>query len=79
VNVVSLLDSHTPDFLLLTETPILPNNGALTHILRNKGNKIHFHPTNAPSLPDTLPEARLPANITHSDDGCWIALKKHNT
>ena len=40
-NIVSLLDLHTPNSILLTETPLLLNNGALTHILRNRGYKIH--------------------------------------
>ena len=71
VDIVSLLDLHTPDFVLLTETPFLSNNGALAHILRNKGYTIHYHPMYAPSTPDILPEARLPDRLTHAgaDDG----------
>jgi len=79
VDIVTILDSYTPDFLLLAETPLLSGNGVLTHILRNRGYKRHFHPTNAPSPPDTLPEARIRANIINSGWGCWIAYKKHST
>jgi hypothetical protein len=75
-NIVSILDLHTLGFLLLTETPSLPNNEALTHTLRNRGYKIHYHPVNAPTPPGTLPEARLPTHLTHSGDGCWIAYRK---
>jgi hypothetical protein len=70
VDIVSLLDLYTPDFVLLTETPLLPNNGARTHILRNMGYKIHYHPINAPSPPDILLEARLPSRLTHAGGGC---------
>jgi hypothetical protein len=77
VDIVSLLESHTPDFLLITETFLLHNNGALTHILRNRGYKIHYHPANAPSLRDVLPEARLPGHLTHPRGGCWISYRKH--
>ena len=80
VDIVSLLDSHTPDFLLFTETPLLSNNGALTHILRNRGYTIHYHPTNsAPSPPGTIPEARLPVHITRPEGGCRIAYNKHTS
>ena len=67
-NVVSFLDLHPPYFLLLTETSLLSDNGALTHILRNSGNQIRCHPINAPSPPDTFPEARLPDHLTHPGD-----------
>jgi len=73
------MDLHTLDFLILAETPLLRNNGALTHVLRNKGYKIYYHPINAPSPPDTLPEARLPDHLTHPGGGCWIAYKKYTT
>ena len=76
-NIVSLLNLHTPNFLLLTGIPLLPNNGALTHTLRNRGYKIHYQPINAPTLPDTLPEARLPDYLTHSGGGSWIAYIKY--
>jgi hypothetical protein len=69
VDIVSLLDSQTPDFLLLTETPLLPNNKALTHILRKRGYKIHDNTTKAPSPPGTLLEARLLAHLTHPGGG----------
>jgi hypothetical protein len=79
VDAVSILDTHTPDFHILTDTLLLPHNGALTHILRNKGHKIHFHPTNASSPPDMLLKARLPAHIIRSGNGSWIAHKNHTT
>ncbi len=70
LDTISLLDGHTPNFVLLTETPLLPYNGAFTHVLRNKGYKIHYHPIIAPSPPDILPEARLPEHLTHPGGGC---------
>jgi hypothetical protein len=73
------MDLHTPDFLLLTETPFLSNYGALAHILRNKGYRFHYHHINAPSPPDTLPETRLPDHLTHQGGSCWIAYKKYTT
>jgi hypothetical protein len=71
------MDLNTPDFLLLTETPPLPHSGALKHTLRNRGYNIHSHPVNAPTPPDTLPEARLPTHLTHSGGGYRIAYRKH--
>jgi hypothetical protein len=68
-DIVSLLDLHTPDFLVLTETPSLPYNGALTQVLRNMEYNIHYNPVHAPTPPDTLPEARLPTHLTHSWGG----------
>ncbi len=65
-----MIDLHTPDFLLLTETPTLPHHGALTHALNNKVYKIDFHQVKAPSPPDITPEARLPIHITHKGGGC---------
>ena len=78
-DIVYISDLHTPDFLLLTETPLLPKNGALTHILRNGGYKIHYNSINAPSPPGPLPEARLPDHLTHPGGSCWIAYKKNIT
>ncbi len=68
-DMVTLLDRHTPDVLLLTETPTLPLQGALTQVLCNRGYKTHYHPVNAPSPMDTLPEARLPTHTTHGGGG----------
>jgi hypothetical protein len=76
-DIISLLDLHTPYFVPLTETPLLPCSGTLTHMLRNVGYKIHYHPINAPSPPDTLPEARLPDRLAHPGGGCWIAYIKY--
>ena len=76
-DMVTLLDRHTPDVLLLTETPTLPHQGAPTQVLRNRGYKTHYHPINTPFPKDTLPEARLPTHTIHEGGGCWIALKKH--
>ena len=45
----TMIDLHTPDFLLLTETPMLPHHGALTQVIHNRGYKIHYHQGNAPS------------------------------
>ena len=67
-DMVTLLDRHTPDVLLLTETPPLPHQGALTQVLRNRGYKTHYHPANAPSPTGTLPEARLPTHTTHGGE-----------
>ena len=75
-NIVTLLDRHTPDVLLLTETPPLSHQGALTQILRNRGYKTQYHLANAPPPTGTIPEARLPTHTTHGGGGCWIAHKK---
>jgi hypothetical protein len=61
-----MIDLHTLDFLMLTETPILPYHGALTQVLGNRGCKIHCHQVNAPVPQGTLPEARLPSHTTHN-------------
>jgi hypothetical protein len=79
VDIVSLLDLHTPEIMLLTETPLLPSSGALTHILRNRGYKIHYHPINGPSSLVILPMARLPDHLTHSGGVCCIAYRKNST
>ncbi len=71
--VVTLLDQHSPDILLLTETPLQVYSGPLTHALRNRGCKIHHNPSNSPSQPDVLLEARLPYHLIHSGGGCWLA------
>ena len=70
-----MVDAHSPDFLLLTETPMHPHSGALLHALRNRGYKVHHHQVNAPFHPDGLPEARLPAHLTHPGGGAWLAYK----
>jgi hypothetical protein len=75
-DLVTILDLHKPDILLLTETPMHPHHGALAHVLCNMGYKTHYNPGNAPSPPNTLPEARLPAHTTQNGEGCWIAFKK---
>ena len=77
VAIVFVLDLHNSNFLLLTEIPLLPNNGTLTHVLSYMGYKLHYHPVNTPTPKDTLPEARLLNHLTHSEGGCWIAYKKH--
>ena len=76
-DLVSLVYTHSPDFLLLTETPMHPHSGALLHALCNREYKIHHHTVNAPFHPDGLPEARLPASLTHPGGGAWLAYKKH--
>ncbi len=63
-DIVAMLDHHAPNFLLLTETPLHPHSGALTHVLRNQGYKFHLHPANAESHQDILPKARLPSQLT---------------
>ena len=73
------MDLHTPDFLFLTETPLAPNNGALTHILRNRGYKLNYQPVNTLKPQDTLPAARLTDHLTHSGGGCWIAYRKYTS
>ena len=81
VDVITMLDKKSPDFLLLTETPLPPppHSGALLQALRNRGYKVHHHPSNAPFQPDGLPEARLPDHITNLGGGCWLAYKKHTS
>jgi hypothetical protein len=76
-DIVTQMDQHSPDFLLLTETPMHPQSGALLHVLRNWEYRVHHHQAKAPFHPDGLPEARLPAQITHPGGGCWLAYKKH--
>jgi len=68
-DMVTLLDRHTPDILLLTGTPFLPHQGALTQVLRNIGYKTQYHPVNTTSPTGTLPEARLPTHTTHGGKG----------
>ena len=68
-DLVTLLDRHTPEVLLLTETPPLPHQGALTQVLRNRGYKIYYHPVNAPSPKDTLHESRLLTHTIHGGGG----------
>jgi hypothetical protein len=68
-HMVTLLDLHTPDALLLTETPLHPHKGELTQILRNKRHKTHYHSMNTPSPKGTLPDARLPIQTTHNAGG----------
>jgi len=48
VDIITMLDHHSPDFLLLTETPLPPHSGALLQVLRNLGYRIHHHSANAP-------------------------------
>ncbi len=76
VDITMLLDTHNPDVLLLSDTPRTPHQGALTQTLRNRGYRIHYHRLNAPSPPESLPEARLPRTSTHPGGGAWIAYKK---
>jgi len=40
VDIITMLDLHSPDFLLLTETPLPPQSGALRQALRNRGYRI---------------------------------------
>jgi len=79
VNIITMLNQHFPDLLLLTETPLPPHSGALLHALRNRGYRIHHTPVNAPFQPEGLPEARLPEHIVHSGGGSWLAYKKHTS
>ena len=37
VDIITMLDHHSPDFLLLTETPLPPHSRALRQALRNRG------------------------------------------
>jgi len=69
-DIVSVWDLQTPDFILLTETPLRPKHDALTHTLRNRGYKIHYQSVNAPTPRDTLPEVRLPDYFNHSGGDC---------
>ena len=75
--MVTLIDLHMPDVLLLTETPMIPHHGALAHVLRNMGYNIHYNPVNAPPPKGTLPEARLQIRATHNGERCWIAYNRH--
>ncbi len=70
VNIITMLNQHAPDFLLLTKTPLPPHKGALLHALRTRGYRIHHTLANAPFQPDGLPEARLPKHIVHPGGGC---------
>ena len=47
-DVVTMIGLHTPNFLILTDTPMLPQHRALKQALSNRGYKIHFHQVNAP-------------------------------
>jgi len=76
-DIVTMLDHHKPDFLLLAETPRHPHNGALAHTLHNRGYKIHYHPTNAPSHLDTPLEACLSPQLTHTPKrGMLVGLQE---
>ena len=75
-DIVTILDEHNPDVLFLTETPQHSRSGALAQVLRNRGFHIHYHPANAPSTPETLPEARTPAHLTQAGGGTWLAYRK---
>ena len=44
--------------------------------IRDRGYKTSYHPLNAPSQPDGLPEAHLSNHITQPGCGCWLAYKK---
>jgi len=79
VDIVTMLDQHSPDFLFLTEIPMHIHSGPLLHTLRNRGYRVHHHPSNAPFQPDGLPEARFPDHITHPGGGCRLAYKKHTS
>jgi len=59
-DLVTILDLHKPDILLLTETPMHTHHGALANVRCNREYKTHYNPVNSPSPPSTLPEARLP-------------------
>jgi hypothetical protein len=52
VDIVTMLDQHSPDFLFLAETPMHPHSGALIHALRNIDYIIHHHMSNASFQPD---------------------------
>jgi len=65
VDIITMLDHHAPDFLLLTETSLPPHSGALRQALRNRGYRIHHHHANAPFQPDGLPETRLSDHVVH--------------
>ena len=76
-DIVTMIDEQLPDVLFITETPCHTRSGALQAVLRNRGFALHYNPANAPSSPDTLPEARIPAHITHPGGGAWLAYRKH--
>ncbi len=69
-DMATTIDLHTPDILLLTKIPMHPHQGTLTHILRNRGYKTHYHLVNFSSPAGMLPEARLPPHTTHNGGGC---------
>ena len=54
-DLVTIIDLHKSDILLLTEAPMHPHHGALAHVLCNRGYKTHYNPVNSPSSPSTLP------------------------
>ena len=76
-DIVTMLYDHSPDINFLTETPPHTHSGALKHVLQNRDYCTHYHPSNAPSPPDLIPEARIPAHLTHTGSGSWLAYKKH--
>ena len=45
VDIVTMMDQHSTDFLFLVETPMHSYSGALLHALRNRGYKIQHHPS----------------------------------
>jgi hypothetical protein len=40
-DIMTMVDQHSPDFLLLKEIPLAPHSGALREALRNRGYRIH--------------------------------------
>jgi len=76
-DIVTILDDHSPGILFITETPLHIRNGALLHVLRNRGFHIRYHPANAPSPPDALLKARIPTHLTHTGGGTWLPYRKH--
>ena len=78
-DVEQLISSHSPDVLLLTETPYVTRSKPLTRLLSRSGYLFTYTPTPAPT-PDQsfLPkEARLPkATLIKTTGGALCAYKK---
>ena len=75
-----IIDSDSPDVLLLTETPFKNSSKPLTKIITRRGYKYVFFPTPTPSPDQSFlpPEARLPKRtLKKSTGGAMCAYKKN--
>jgi hypothetical protein len=76
-DIITLLTTHDPDILFLSETQTAKDCSVLCGIQHNHGYYTHYHTSNIPLNPDsTPPEARIPATLTHNGGGYMIAYNK---